>query len=128
MAERARARRLSADCDDLRHRRLLVGTPVGRIEAVVDLRLRVFLRAPGHLLLHQVVEGRGLGRGRISPLRILRPDRKTGEQGDAQNANKISHGWLPFISRYSALIPASRITLPHCSYSLRRNAAASSDE
>src|SRR6267154_877072 len=92
MAQGAGARRLSPDGDDFRHRRMLVGKPVGRIEAVVDLRLRVLLRAPGHLLLHHIVEGRGLGRGRIGPLGILRPDRKTGEQDDAQNADKISHG------------------------------------
>src|SRR5260221_2755813 len=130
MAEGAGARRFSPGGDDLRHRRMLVGKPVGGIEAVVDLRLRVFLRAPGHLLLHDVVERRRLGPGRVGPVRVLRADRGTGKRNDEpQNADEISHERLPFLSpRYSALIPASRITLPHCSYSLRRNAAASSGE
>src|SRR6266700_4029462 len=55
MAERARACRLFPAGNDLRHRRMLVGKPVRRVEAVVDLRLRVLPGAPGHLFLYDIL-------------------------------------------------------------------------
>src|SRR5712691_10901710 len=91
MAERARACRLFPVGNDLRHRRMLIGKPVRRIEAVVDLRLRVLLRAPGHLLLHHIVKRPRLGRGRISPLQIVGSDRNTRKQSNPQDTNEILH-------------------------------------
>src|SRR2546421_120360 len=105
MAERAGAGRLSAGRDDLRHRRMLVGKPVGRIEAVVDLRLSVLLRASGHLFLHDPVSRRGLGRGRVGPIRILRRDRKPGKQDHRQDTGWNFHACLLFSARSDATLP-----------------------
>ena len=57
VAGRLMAQRTGASCrlrpamgHDLRHRRMLVGKPVRRIERIVDLRQRIFLAAAGDCL------------------------------------------------------------------------------
>jgi len=80
VAKRAGTHRwLHAVGDHRRHWRMLVGKPIRRIEPIVDLRLRVAFRAPGHLLQEHVVVRLAPGRHRIRPVEIV-GHRQSGEQ------------------------------------------------
>src|SRR5712692_9731495 len=100
MAECARTHRRSvAMADNPRHRRMLVGEPVRRIEAVVHLRLRVGLGAAGHRLWLAIVSpGRkdlvGFG---ICPIRTLGGEGQSGNQSKHQDADKILHESPPLV-------------------------------
>ena len=77
---------------NLRHRRMLVRKPVGRIERIVDLRLGVFFGAAGGLLQLHAVERLGLGRHRIGPIHIVLGERYARPQHGNENAAQLFHG------------------------------------
>src|SRR6516165_9708897 len=85
--------RLGAMSDDLRHRRMLVGKPVRRIESVVDLRLRVLPAAARHLLEDEIVLRLGLRCDRISPIRRLGGKCGSREQSKRQSGSDVFHGY-----------------------------------
>jgi len=83
--------------DDLRHRGMLVGKPVRRVERIVDLRLGVFLGAARRLLLTHAVERLGLGRDRIGPVHgvtggSILGNRHRGPQRNEQHPDRSPHG------------------------------------